>query len=245
MDARGQALVQNDDREDTYCSDFLADIADANENQGRADSALSAGSLFSAEVDSHLRAAARDGDVDAMVALAGELNAAGHHYGAGYWYTRAGEAGDDRGMYQLGLMAQGDGDAAAARNWHLLAAVKGNAYSMWELAVVASDNGDQEKAERWCRRAAGMGHPEAMFRVGVRALNGDNRAAAEELFIRAVALGHHQSMDALGMLHEHRGDIAGAIDCNSGVSTSATPTACSVWVSYSAKVTTPRMPVAG
>ncbi len=90
---------------------------------------------------------ARQGDVDAQVALAARRDA-GEGTGASptqafKWYLRAAEAGDPQAQVNLGLAyARGRGvrrSRALAHRWYARAASNGNAAAMYNLAIVSLD----------------------------------------------------------------------------------------------------------
>ncbi len=131
-----------------------------------------------------IEAAARDGIVEAMLALGQVLLDRQDRTGAAAWFGAAAAAGDAMGINMLGRC-------------HELG---------WGMAT------DPARARALYARAAGMGLDWAQFNLGMMVLRDGDAAAAGALFRDAAAQGHAKAMNMLGMLAEQAGRTAEALD---------------------------------
>ncbi len=131
-----------------------------------------------------IEAAARDGIVEAMLALGQVLLDRQDPAGAAAWFGAAAGSGNAMGLNMLGRC-------------HELG---------WGMAA------DPVRARALYARAARMGLDWAQFNLGMAQLRAGEASEARSAFAAAAAQGHAKAMNMLGMLEERAGRPAAALD---------------------------------
>jgi hypothetical protein len=127
-------------------------------------------------------------------------------------FFRAAEAGDARGMFNLGYLLEKRGDEAEAESWYRRAADAGNAAAMTNLGILLKERGDEAAAEVWWRRAAAAGSAAAMFNLGYLLEERGDEAQAESWWRRAAKAGSTFAKSRLGLRLRERQGRAGEKD---------------------------------
>jgi len=167
--------------------------------------------------------AAEAGSAEAMVFLGtyadstqpAYANVAKNDTVAAAWYRKAAEAGDARGMANLGVMyANGRGvpqDDAQAVNWYRKAAEAGDADGMTNLGWMYQNGRgvarDDAQAVNWYRQSAEAGSPHGMANLGWMYWNGagvtKDDVAAIGWYRKAADAGDADGMTNLGWMYEN------------------------------------------
>lgn len=143
-------------------------------------------------------------DSDRMFELGHEEYAQGHHDRAKAWWIRASNAGEQRAMYCLGLLAERENDWAAARRWYTRSAVAGHTPAMLNLGVIAMEQGDRTVASHWWGVAARAGDAAALYNLGMLAYQKGDLEAARASWTRASELGHGRARAKMGAMARDR-----------------------------------------
>ncbi len=166
---------------------------------------------------SDLEALAQSGDRRAQYLLgrayiSGTNGAAQDSARAEAWNRQAGEAGDARAQFSLGLGMQTETD----RRWLQRAARAGHAGAMYHFGIMLAEGRggprDDAEAVRWYRRGASVGDDFAMAALGNMYVAGRgvarNDAEALRLYRQSAALGNFTGMHGLGFMYaEGRGGV--------------------------------------
>ncbi|SCD52121.1 Tetratricopeptide repeat-containing protein, partial [Streptomyces sp. SolWspMP-5a-2] len=81
-------------------------------------------------------------------------------------WTRAADAGNTNAMYNLGFLANDQGDTDTARTRWTQAADAGDTDAMGLLGILADERGDTDTARTWYTQAADAGNTNAMTSLG-------------------------------------------------------------------------------
>ena len=105
-------------------------------------------------------------------------------------FSRAAEAGNTNGMFNLAALRAQEGENGEAETWYRRAAEAGQPRAMNDLGVVLSQRREDAQAETWYRRAAEAGNTDAMKNLGVVLSQRGENAEAETWYRRAAEAGH-------------------------------------------------------
>jgi TPR repeat protein len=83
----------------------------------------------------------------------------GDNASAEHWLRRANDAGEPKGLYNLGYLLEQRGDLAGAEHCWRRAAEAGEGHAMFNLGFMLMNRDDLAGAESWWSRAAAAGHP--------------------------------------------------------------------------------------
>ena len=125
---------------------------------------------------------------------------------------RSAAAGDTDAMFNVGVLAEGEGDVAGARDWYEQAAAGGHTDAMYNLGVLADGEGDVAGARTWWEQAAAGGHTSAMNNLGVLVAGEGDVAGARTWWEQAAAAGNLNAMMNLGGRAWDEGDVSAARD---------------------------------
>ena len=100
------------------------------------------------------------------------------------------DAGDVIAMYNRGVIAYYEQDAATALHWFHEAASRGSTDAMYNLGVVLSGLGRKAEAEPWHMAAAAAGNPQAMWNLAMFYNLQDRPDVGRYWRERAEATGH-------------------------------------------------------
>jgi len=146
------------------------------------------------------------------------------------------KAGDIDAKYQLGRLAEEDGQIDEAKKWFHEAAAGGSPAAMNAIGLLAHTAGDLIRARNWYEKAANNGYsmalnnlgtvsedPEearkwleagvkagnslAMFNLGLILQESGEEKQASELFLASAELGDSNAMLQLGSIAENAGDL--------------------------------------
>jgi tetratricopeptide (TPR) repeat protein len=119
-------------------------------------------------------------------------------------------AGDDQGMFNLGVALTKRGEWAEGEIWYRRSADAGNGTGMYNLAFVCLKRGDASEAEYWFRRSVEMGTAAGMNGLGWLLFTRGEAKEAEDWFRGAADAGYVNGLANLGVLFESLGDVAEA-----------------------------------
>lgn len=158
-----------------------------------------------------LERAAELGHVKAMLAAADIAQEMGLTGVNTFWTEQAARIGDPVGMFNMGVLKVGAGDAAEAQRYFEAAGAAGNTEAYAALTDMASRAGMLEAAEHWATLGAQQGHPFCLEAHALQVLRGNenNRSVflqALQLIEDAARQGYVPAMDRCGIMHYHSGN---------------------------------------
>jgi len=115
-------------------------------------------------------------------------------------------------MFNLGVLANQDGDNDLAMHFFEQAGASGHMDGAHNRAQMAEQQHDMETARSWWERAAELGHKDAAYNLGILANREGDTAKARTWFERSAELGHPNGMNNLGVALSAEGEHARAIE---------------------------------
>lgn len=119
---------------------------------------------------------------------------------------------DAYAMFNLGILADEDGQHDLASRYFEQAGENGHADGAHNRGQIAMKQQDMEAACIWWQRAAELGHKDAAYNLGIFASKRGDNDGARIWFTRAAELGHAEGMNNLGVALKKAGDRAGALE---------------------------------
>jgi len=170
------------------------------------------GDLQSA-LDIWQRAAAR-GSGRALNILGAEAHARGDLAEAKRLFSLAiaADPPDVWAMFNLGVLANQDGDTDLAMHHFEQAGANGHMGGAHNRAQMAKQQQDMKTARYWWQQAAELGHRDAAYNLGILAKKEGDTANARTWFERSAELGHADGMNNLGAALMAEGDLSRALE---------------------------------
>lgn len=164
-----------------------------------------------------IRRRRKDGKIDAAVGEAGHgmppfakaawLLRKSHYPEARQLLMEVAGAGNSDAVFNLGVLAEREGQPAEALRWFAEAAELNDLESCYRYGELLAQTRQAAQAEPWLQRAAEAGIEDAIYRLGALRCDAGDREGARGLWQSPVLRHHAESSFQLAVLSEQNGDL--------------------------------------
>lgn len=143
-------------------------------------------SMRSDIAESAWQAAARAGEVTAMVDLGALCMSQGRVAEGESWSRQSADAGHTIGAFNLAVMLTERGEVAEAKHWYSLVVEAGFSDAAINLGNLYADEEREDEAEKYYRKAASLGNPSGLLNLGFQSLGRGEHEQAEKYYRQAA-----------------------------------------------------------